>query len=66
MRNFVLGMILIHFLVELMYCESFFMNSSILFGIIVGGGAGLDILDIHELSSLTSMYVGIRDVVSLC
>ena len=42
------------------------MNSSILFGIIVGGGAGLEILDIQELSSLTSMYDGIRDMVSLC
>ena len=42
------------------------MNSSTLFGVIVRCCVGVDMLDIQKLSSLTSIYDGIRDVVSLC
>ena len=69
MKKCVLGMRVIRRLDELIKCESFFMNSSLLFGVTVGSCIEVDMLDIQELTSLTSltsMYDDIRDLVSLC
>ena len=66
MKKCVIGIRVIRRLDELIKCESFFMNSSLLFGVTVGSCLEVDRLDIQELTSLTSMYGDIRDLVSLC
>ena len=43
-----------------------FRNQSTLFGSLVGSCVGMDRLDTLEISSLTSIRDGIRDLVSLC